>query len=170
MKILTGLKNTTLNNCIEISLRLLVLFDESDTSMDIQRIIFYDYALIHAADFDKKKNSLSPASPFRKEELYVKTELIKEALNILLKKQLIDVDFKSTGILYKKNQSTSRFLEYCNSQYYLYLKDAAKWVKNYFNNYDAEELRQYFTDVVGKWKSEFSMYGLYNNEALEYAK
>ena len=94
------MNNKTLNNDIEIALRLLILLEELKAEVDFQRLIFYDYAILHSEDFDASQTSLIPSSPFRKEELNVKTELIQNALSLLSKKQLIDINFAKTGIFY----------------------------------------------------------------------
>ena len=95
-----------LNNDIEMALRLLILINTISTGVDEQLIIFYDYALLHSSDFDKKQISILPNSPFRKEELSIKVKLIKNALKILAQKQLIDVIYSEKGIYYLNNKLT----------------------------------------------------------------
>ena len=155
-----------LNNSIECSLRLVVLINELTTGIDFQRIIYYDYALLHSGDFDSSQESLYPSSPFRKEELYVKNRLIKDALAILCQKQLVDVEYKETGVLYKKTNLSQLFLNYLSTDYFLSLKEKAKWINVYFNSYNDQQLKEYFDKTIGEWKSEFSTYGLTRTELV----
>lgn len=156
--------NLIINNSIEISLRILVLFNELEKSIDLQRVIYYDYALLHSADFDKNQKSLHPPSPFRKEELVVKNNSIKEALSILCQKQLINIEYNNEGIFYKKNDLTPLLIQHLKSDYVAQLRCKSKWINATFNNYEDQELLKYFDDTIGKWNSEFSMYGLTNME------
>lgn len=160
---------TILNNSIEVSLRILIILNELESSIDMQRIIYYDYALLHSGDFDINENSLYPSSPFRKEELYVKNSLIKKALNILCQKQLINIEYKDTGIFYKKNELTPLFLSHINAEYLSLLKTKAKWVNNNFQLYNDSEIKEYFDKTIGKWRSEFSTYGLTKRELVQNA-
>lgn len=159
--------NKILNNSIEISLRLLILLETLNKGVDFQRIIFYDYALLHSGDFDSDQSSLIPPSPFRREELSVKADLIQNALALLSKKQLIDVVFKEKGVFYKRNNLTRLFLRNFTSGYYIKIAEKAKWVKKHFKKYDDQRLKAYFDLSIEQWKSEFSAYGLYSEDFID---
>ena len=156
-----------LNINIEISLRLLILLNELEDSVDIQRIIYYDYALIHSGDFENAPDSIYPPSPFRKEELFIKNSIIKDSLKLLCQKQLISVDFKNEGIFYKKNELSELFLKHLKSEYVNILKNRAKWVNEYLKKYNDTELKEFFNVNIGQWKSEFSTYGLTKRELVK---
>lgn len=158
-----------LNNKIEVALRILILLNAMGNAVDEQLIIFYDYALLHSNDFDKKQNSILPNSPFRKEELSIKIKLIKNALKILAQKQLIDVIYNEKGIYYASNKLTGLFIDKLTSIYSKKLIKQAKWVKKYFKKYNEQNIAKYFENTMSKWDSEFSMYGLFN-EDYNYAK
>lgn len=154
-----------LNSSIEVALRILILLDELNKEIDLQKLIFLDYALLHACDFDINQKNLVPASPFRKEELSIKSELLKNALKILCEKQLIDVVFNSNGIVYKNNELSKLFLKKISSEYAIEIKEQAKWVKKHFRKYfEYQKMKQYFDCTLDKWESEFSVYGLYSED------
>lgn len=158
-----------LNNEIEVSLRILILINTLNNAIDEQLIIFYDYALLHSNDFDKKQISILPNSPFRKEELTIKAKLIKNALKILVQKQLIDIIYNERGIYYLNNKLTSLFIAKLSSTYSKKVIKQAKWVKKHFKKYDEKNIKKYFEKTMSKWDSEFSTYGLFN-EDYNYAK
>lgn len=158
-----------LNNEIEVALRILILLSTIDKAIDEQLIIFYDYAILHSNDFDSKQDSIQPNSPFRKEELTIKTKLIKMALEMLVQKQLIDVIYNENGIYYASNKLTNLFLNRLTSVYSKKLQKQAKWVKKHFKKYDEQNIKKYFEKTMSKWNSEFSMYGLFS-EGYNYAK
>jgi len=158
-----------LNNEIEVALRILILLNTISNAIDEQLIIFYDYALLHSSDFDKKQPSILPNSPFRKEELSIKTKLIKNALKILAQKQLIDVIYNEKGIYYLNNELTNLFINKLTSAYSKKLIKQAKWVKKHFMKYNEQNIKIYFEKTMSKWDSEFSVYGLFN-EDYDYAK
>lgn len=73
-----------LNSPIEIGLRLLFALDEANgRSFDLQRLVSYDYLLVHSGDVEDGPASLHPAVPFRGSELLVKREQVQAGLDIM---------------------------------------------------------------------------------------
>jgi hypothetical protein len=63
------------NSPLECGLRLLfVLVAANRTRSDLQRLISYDYLLIHSGDIANGPHSLHPPVPFRGTELLVKRD------------------------------------------------------------------------------------------------
>ncbi len=139
----------------EIGLRILILLSEIDGSIDLQRLIYYDYALLHSKDIVKNKTSIHPNNPYRYNELLIKREIMNEALSFLIRRNLISVNYDENGIIYKKSLITIPFLGYFESEYFFTLKEEAKWVIEYFNEYDDKKIRLFFDENIGNWGSEF---------------
>ena len=95
--------------------------------MDLQRIVSYDYLLVHTSDVPRGPKSLHPAVPHRGAEL-----LVNQATNL-----------------------TGRFVRLLMSQYSKELAERASWVTKQFYEYTDEELASYISQNVGQWGSEF---------------
>ncbi len=156
------------NTPVEFGLRsLLILNNISPKSYDLQRLIYYDYMILHTSDIDPSQRSLHPSYPYRSGEILVKRERLRNGLLIMKSKQLIDINFDSRGITYRANDLTLHFLQYFNSEYVERLKSSVSWVVNEFENYSDEQLDQYMKQNIKRWGSEFSKES-FIREAMNY--
>ena len=70
------------NTPLECGLRMLfVLNAAGERRSDLQRLVSYDYLLVHSGDVDDGPESLHPPVPFRGTEVLVKRGLISAGLN-----------------------------------------------------------------------------------------
>jgi len=149
------------NNDIEIGLRLLILLNyERDLSFNIERLTYYDHLLLHSGDIENGPKSLFPDSPFRFFEYHVNKEKITSAIDFLWRRDLIDVEYKETGIYYKANRLTKMFLDSFNSKLYYEIKDISKWIIERFKTYSIENLKILFNDKVKSKSGNFSSIGM----------
>jgi hypothetical protein len=163
-------RNTRIfNSPLEIGLRLLYILNEVyPKACDLQRLIYYDYILVHSSDVPNGPKSIHPSIPHRTSEILVKRELVKKGLTLMNSKQLIQSVFDSTGILYSATELTKPFLEYNNSEYAVSLKTVSKWLVNKFESYNDEDLSQFIKNNMDVWGGEFSkesiLRGTYNEQ------
>lgn len=144
------------NSPLEYALRTLFILNASPNSlMDLQRIVAYDYLIVHSGDIENGPRSLHPAVPYRGTELLVKRELIQAGLNQLIAKELARIDFVSQGFLYSASELTGSFVGLLSSPYALELRCRAEWVENRFRALGNELLQAYITHNVGRWGAEF---------------
>ena len=144
------------NSPLEIGLRTLYILNESKTSCDLQRLVYYDYLLVHSGDAKNAPESIHPNTPHRSSEILVKRELIKNGLTLMASKQLVEFDFTKNGISYKATDLTSEFLKYLNSDYALQLSSVAKWLVNNFEEYNDDKLETYIKLHMDVWGGEFT--------------
>ena len=160
------------NSPLEIGLRTLYILNESKTSCDLQRLVYYDYLLVHSGDAKNAPESIHPNTPHRSSEILVKRELIKNGLTLMASKQLVEFDFTKNGISYKATDLTSEFLKYLNSSqlqlneflylkylnsdYALQLSSVAKWLVNNFEEYNDDKLETYIKLHMDVWGGEFT--------------
>lgn len=145
------------NTPIEFGLRsLFVLNCIAPKSYDLQRLIYYDYLILHTSDIDPKQPSLHPSYPHRSAEILVKRERLRNGLLIMKSRQLIDIKFDGAGITYTANKLTEKFLQYLNSDYAEHLKFCVTWVVQNFEDYSNEQLDQYMNRNLERWGNEFS--------------
>ena len=84
-------RNTTVfNSPLEIGLRVLYVLSELyPKGCDLQRLVYYDYILVHSNDVPSGPKSIHPNTPHRTAEILVKRELVKKGLTLMNSKQLI---------------------------------------------------------------------------------
>ena len=130
-------RNTSVfNSPLEIGIRVLYLLVElQPAGCDLQRLVYYDYILVHSSDVPEGPKSIHPSIPHRSTEILVKRDLLKKGLTLMHSKQLVDSIFDSTGITYKATELTKPFLEYNQSDYAKSLQEVSVWVVNKFRNY-----------------------------------
>ena len=144
------------NTPLESGLRLLFALDEAKSkAFDLQRLVSYDYLLVHSGDVEGGPKSLHPAVPFRGGELLVKRELVLAGLDAMFAKELLEKKFEPTGICYRATALTGAFLKLLASTYASSLRERATWVISRFASYTDEMLASYMTDNVGRWGAEF---------------
>ena len=144
------------NTPIEAGLRLLFALEEAGSrSFDLQRLVSYDYLLVHSGDVEGGPASLHPAVPFRGSELLVKRELVRSGLDEMFSKELIEKRFEPTGICYRASALTGAFLKLLTSAYASALRIRAEWVVTRFVDYSDAELEKYMTANIGRWGAEF---------------
>jgi hypothetical protein len=144
------------NSPLEMGLRVLVLLSSiTPNSVDIQRLIYLDYLIIHSNDIENGPKSLHAATPHRTGEIIVRRNILQEGINLMLSKGLIDIVFNSDGISYKATEISHNFLRYFDSTYFTKLMENSKWVINEFASYSNEKLNRYIKKHLDVWGGEF---------------
>lgn len=149
------------NTPIEAGMRLLFILEQANgRSFDLQRIVSYDYLLVHSGDVEGGPASLHPAVPFRGGELLVKRELVRAGLDAMFAKELLEKTFEPTGICYRASALTRAFLKLLVSPYAAALQARSKWLVQRFAGFSDDELEGYMTENIGRWGAEFDRLAL----------
>jgi hypothetical protein len=155
------------NTPIECGLRMLfVLEARRDRPSDLQRLISYDYLLVHSGDVVGGPPSLHPPVPFRGGELLVKRELVRAALNQMYSRELLLKTFDVSGILYRATELTSAFVALLKSPYATALRERAAWLSWRFGDFHDAELEAFMSENVGRWGGEFDKLSTLNELEL----
>ena len=86
----------TFNSPIETGVRALILLAEAyPQGFDLQRILEYDYMMVHTGDFENGPPSIHPALPLRSGELLVRRALIDRGLMLMVSRAYHDSLFIS---------------------------------------------------------------------------
>lgn len=151
-------RNTTVfNSPLEIGLRILYLLNEMQPEgLDLQRLVYYDYILVHSSDIPDGPTSIHPSIPHRSTEILVKRDLLQKGLKLMQSKHLVDSFFDSSGIIYKATELTKPFLEYNQSEYAMSLSKISHWLVNKFKVYSDENLSLFIKNNLDVWGGEFS--------------
>jgi hypothetical protein len=144
------------NSPVECGLRTLVLLAAAQPARcDLQRLVFYDYLLIHSGDVVGGPASIHPATPLRSGEALVRRHWIEKGLLLMLSRELLNRDFSQDGITYHASPLTSSFLDYMEQPYTKQLRERAGWVVSRFASYSDAQLVEFFRENLDRWGGEF---------------
>jgi hypothetical protein len=156
MKESKTIQSRPFNTPLESGLRSLFILEQINPKFrDLQRLIYYDYLLIHSSDAINSEKSLHPAIPHRSGEWLVRRKLVAEGLELMFAKELIEKIFDERGISYGASELTAPFLKYFHSDYANSLRHQAQIVTNIFEDYSDEKLSSFMNDNLGRWGAEF---------------
>jgi hypothetical protein len=144
------------NSPLECGLRTLALLDAArPASCDLQRLIFYDYLLVHSGDVPGGPASIHPATPLRSGEALVRRQWIERGLLLMISRELVVRRFADSGIAYEASPLAASFLGYMAEPYTKQLQDRARWVISAFGDYSDPQLVEFFKNNLDRWGGEF---------------
>ena len=144
------------NTPIESGLRsLFVLVAVHPSECDLQRLVIYDYLLVHSDDVSSGPPALHPATPLRSGELLVRRTLVEHGLHLLVRKQLVTKSYTSAGIYFAATKFAEPFLDYFKSGYAIRCTEISKWIAEQFQPMSDDELREFIHQNLGRWGAEF---------------
>jgi hypothetical protein len=145
------------NSPLECGLRSTALLVECfPTQLDIQRLVQYDYLLVHSGDADGPA-SLHPATPHRSGELLIKRPLVEAGVSMMMQKSIIECTYSTEGILYIAGNWSLTFLDAIRTPYLDSLRSRAMWVSNTFGSMSNEQLRAFVSERWTTWGAEFEL-------------
>ena len=81
------------NSPLECGLRSLALLAAAGpTAYDLQRLVFYDYLLVHSADVPGGPESIHPPTPLRSGEALVRRHWVERGLLLMISRELVIQD------------------------------------------------------------------------------
>ena len=147
----------TFNSPIETGMRALILLAESyPAQLDLQRILEYDYIMVHTGDVDGPP-SIHPALPLRSGELLVRRQLIERGLMLMISRGLVSRHATANGFMYRAEDDAGPFLDALTAEYLSALKDRATWVVQRFRDMTDQAIRFMLTRVYDQWSREFQI-------------
>jgi hypothetical protein len=147
----------TFNSPIETGVRALILLAESfPDQLDLQRILEFDYILVHTGDVDGPP-SIHPALPLRSGELLVRRQLIERGLMLMISRGLAGRNATTNGFTYYAQDAAGPFLDSLTAEYLADLKDRAVWVVDRFHGMSDHEIRVMLTQIYDQWSREFQI-------------
>ena len=123
--------------------------------MDIQRLVHYDYLLVHSGDVVGGPSSIHPPTPHRSGELLVRRPLIETGVKLMMSKSVIECEFSTSGILYMAGEWSVVFLDSLKTEYTQSIKERAKWVVKHFAPYKDDNLTAFMRRNWSLWGAEF---------------
>jgi hypothetical protein len=146
------------NGPVEIGLRALcILTTAFPAAYALQRLVVFDYFLVHSDDIEGGPAGLHPRTPHRGGEILVRRGVIQNGLTLYESRGLIERVFKDGGIFFAATDKSADFLDTLSTEYLAGLRDRADWVVESFGALDDAELDAMVRDRIGTWGAEFAM-------------
>ena len=154
------------NGPVEIGLRALcVLTTAFPAAYALQRLVVFDYFLVHSDDIEGGPEGLHPRTPHRGGEILVRRGVIQDGLTLYESRGLIERVYKDGGIFFAAPDKSADFLDTLSTEYLAGLRDRADWVVDSFGALDDTELDSMVRERIGTWGAEFSMESVLWTEA-----
>jgi hypothetical protein len=125
-------------------------------SFDLQRLIAFDYLLVHTGDVGGP-DSLHPPAPLHSAELLVRRKLVEQALLLMMTRDLVRREASADGIRYMAGENAAPFLVSLQSRYLSALKERADWLVEYFGADSEIEFRAVMRRFFDRWIEEFQI-------------
>ena len=146
------------NGPVEIGLRALcVLTTAFPDAYALQRLVVFDYFLVHSDDIEGGPEGLHPQTPHRGGEILVRRGVIQDALTLYESRGLIERVYKDGGIFFTATDKSADFLDTLSTEYLTGLRERADWVVDSFGALEDADLDAMVRDRIGTWGAEFSM-------------
>lgn len=147
----------TFNSPIETGMRALILLAESyPEQLDLQRILEFDYIMVHTGDVDGPP-SIHPALPLRSGELLVRRQLIERGLMLMISRGLVSRHATANGFMYQAEDDAGPFLDALTAEYLEDLKNRAMWVVDRFSEMSDHDIRVMLSQTYDQWSREFQL-------------
>lgn len=145
------------NGPFEIGLRALcVLTNAFPESYPLQRLVIFDYFLVHSDDIEGGPKGLHPRTPHRGGEILVRRGVIQDGITLYESRGLIERVYKDGGIFFAATDKSADFLDTLSTEYLQSLRERADWVVDSFGLIDDAELDAMVRNRIGTWGAEFS--------------
>lgn len=149
------IKISPFNSSLETGTRALALLEAVYPKfLDLQRLVEFDYLVVHSGDANGPESLHAPL-PLRTGEMLVRRQIIESGLLLMMSRNLATQLPTNEGIKYLATDSTSPFLSALISPYVNKLKQRAKWVANEFGDMNDDELHKLTRRLFDKWTTEF---------------
>lgn len=148
-------KPVTFNGPLEAGLRAVAILGSAHPrSFDLQRLVAFDYLLVHTGDVGGPA-SLHPPTPLQSAELLVRRRLVERALLLMMTRDLVERDFVSDGIRYRAGENAVPFLSSLTSDYLRQLIQRAAWLVRELGDKNEADFRAVMRRFFEKWVEEF---------------
>ncbi len=146
------------NGPVETGLRALcVLTTAFPDPYPLQRLVVFDYFLVHSDDIEGGPVGLHPRTPHRGGEILVRRGVIQDGLTLYESRGLIERRYKDGGIFFAATDKSADFLDTLSTEYLALLRKRADWVVERFGELNDTALDAMVREHIGTWGAEFSM-------------
>jgi len=147
----SGSPPTTFNGPLEAGIRAVAVLGAAHPgTFDLQRLIAFDYLLVHTGDIGGPE-SLHPEAPLQSAELLVRRKLVEQALLLMMTRHLVEREPTPAGFRYRAGENAAPFLANLESDYLKALKERAGWLVNALGNLPDEDFHAIMRKFFDRW-------------------
>lgn len=148
---------TAFNTPLEAGIRIVALLEAAyPRYFDLQKLIAFDYLLVHTGDVGGPK-SLHPPVPLQSAALLVRRKIVERALLLMMTRDLVERKVGSEGILYRGGENATPFIRMLESHYLTELRERAVWLVDTLADHSETEFRQIMRECFERWVEEFQI-------------
>lgn len=145
----------TFNGPLEAGIRAVSILGAAyPQSYDLQRLVAFDYLLVHTADVGGPE-SLHPPTPMHSAELLVRRKLVESALLLMMTRALVQREVTPDGIKYIAGENAETFLSSLSSAYLRALKERADWLVSALGSHTDGDFKGVMRRFFDDWVQEF---------------
>jgi hypothetical protein len=146
------------NGPVEIGLRALaVLNDAFPDAYSLQRLVIFDYLVVHSDDVPGGPAGLHPKTPHRGAELLVRRQALQEGLLLYQSRGLVERRYEEAGVFFSATERSAGFLDVLRTEYVIALRQRAAWLVASFGLLPDADLENLVRENLGTWGAEFAM-------------
>jgi len=146
------------NGPVEIGLRAVVVLCEAyPQSMSLQRLIVFDYLMVHSDDLPGGPPGLHPKTPHRSGELLVRRQVLQDGLILFESRGLAITLYAEDGVHYSATDRSAAFLDVLASPYAHELRERAVWLQATLGEMTDARVEALAREHIGRWGAEFAM-------------
>lgn len=146
------------NGAVEIGLRALCVVTAAyPSSYSLQRLVIFDYLLVHSDDVAGGPTGLHPQTPNRGGEILVRRGVLQDGLLLYQSRGLIERIFQDGGVFFSATDRSAGFLDALSSGYVVGLRERADWIVDSFGSLNDVALDTTVRERIGEWGAEFAM-------------
>lgn len=145
----------TFNGTLEAGMRAVAILGAAyPQTFDLQRLVAFDYLLVHTGDVGGPE-SLHPPSPLHSAELLVRRKLVEEGLLLMMTRDLVVREVSHEGFKYGAGENAAPFLTSLTTSYLVSLKERAAWLVESLGGYADQQFRAVMRRFFDEWVEDF---------------
>ncbi len=148
-------RRKVLNGTFEVALRILAILTTCKRAMTVERMTIYSYFTLYLSDYRSEETNIHPAIPNRNASYLNSKNVIMAALEMLLKKGLIESDVKTTALRFQATELGTLLYGQMDGVYKKKLVESIKRAHTLMKGKTDRSLNNYVYNNMAKWGSEF---------------
>ncbi|MCH5530150.1 hypothetical protein L6205_13395 [Pseudomonas syringae pv. syringae] len=135
------------NSSVEVGARIVVLLAGLGRKLDLDELVFFDYASTYSSDFQGEP-SLHPVLLNRLAELVRRREIFPAAIKLFISKGLVSSQVDDLGVRYYTTRKGVEFAGKLSSDYHADFRRRVSWVEANFDHLTVQRSTIYKIDRV----------------------
>lgn len=135
------------NSPVEIGARIVLLLAGLAQKLDLDELVFLDYASIYSGDFQGEP-SMHPVLLNRLAELVCRREIFPSAIKLFISKGLITSQVDEHGVRYTITKEGTAFAAKLTTEYHADFRRRISWIEKNIDNLTAQRRTIYKIDRV----------------------